>query len=405
MLEGNRFYGPVFAGAVVQVGGSFDTAPGTGAGNVFYPDLYSPIVAAELTISGNAAVVQGNLFEPTEQPAIEVDAADVTIGAENPSYGNLIESTATDPVRHTVDAAIVLNGNDIVVENNTLTKNGGWGGVEVDNGNGNTITSNQMTGNTFGIEFANLGYVYDTDITKNPSGPNDLEYYPILQSTSSTPSGTTVTGRIEQAGSLTLDFYSQASCGLQAESPGQGAMFLGSTTVSSTLGGEPFSFTGTAIASGQTAITATATASDGSTSEFSPCLLTDSHAPQLLGFGVRSPASTVPITVTAAASRFSPAASSGKGTLWLLCPANTPGSCRGTEVIKTTGTTPTTVSSQTITIVAGSAAKIIVQVSGALLTQLESAHKLAVTLSTSAKDGATPPNSQTYQQALTLTYA
>jgi flagellar hook-length control protein FliK len=191
---------------------------------------------------------------------------------------------------------------------------------------------------------------------------------------------------------------------LQAEAPGQGATFIGSTTVSSTLGGEQFSFTGKAVASGQTAITATATASGGSTSEFSPCLLTNSHAPQLLGFGVRSPAATVPITVTAAAAPFSPEASSGKGSLWLLCPANTPVSCTGTEVIKTAGTSPTTISSEAITSVAGSAINVTFELTGALLSQLESAHKLAVTLFTSAKDGATPPNSQTYQQALTLTY-
>lgn len=404
VAQGDTFLGTLLASGPVQIGGATTTA-GTGRGNVFMPTPYGTGSGRELEISGIDGVVQGNRFDPTGQPAI-VDTGSVTIGGSAPDDGNLIEDAATDPPGPGglpgVDGAITIGGSANKIENNVLTSNGGWGAVQVRDGDGDTITRNQMTGNPHGIEFGTLGYVYDTDVTKTQSGPNDLEYYPILFSTSSTSAGTTVSGRIEQPGTVTVDLYSQTNCGLQAEAEGQGEHYLGSTTVSSTLGGEDFSFTAAAAASGQDAITATATAANGSTSEFSPCLITNSQAPTLLGYGVRPPSSTVPITVTAAAARQA-ATATGKGTLWLLCPALTTGSCTGTAVIKTTGTKPATITKQGFTMAAGSAAKITVKITGAPLTQLESAHQLTVNLTTTAQDAATPPHSQTYHQALTLT--
>jgi parallel beta-helix repeat protein len=340
------------------------------------------------------------------------------VGGASSSDANVVNGTATEKPGDgsggrvpEVDGGIVINGFDNIVEANVLTNNDGWGAVEVDNGTGNTITKNAMTGNTQGIALGYSGYTYYTDITTNPSGPNDLEYYPVLLSTSSSPSGTTVNGRIEQAGTVTIDLYSQAGCGLQAETPGQGAQYLGSTTVSSTLGGETFSMTGLPTPSGQTAITATATGFDGSTSEFSPCLLTDSQALTLLGYGVRPPSSAVPITVTSAAAAPEAGASAGatssatgEGTLWLLCPGETTGSCTGKEKIETTGTSPTMVSSQSFTMVAGSAAEVTVQLSGTLLSGLQSTHRVKVELTTAADDAASPPQEQKHHQRLTLTY-
>jgi hypothetical protein len=402
VVQGNEFHAELVAGAGVQVGGT-TAKPGTGLGNTFYPDLYGTASLTELTMSGNGGKAEGDLFEPNSDPAIEIVGDHVTIGGASSTEGNLIESTANDPDRSAVDAGIVILGNDNVVENNVLTKNGGWGAVEVSEGGGNTITRNVMTANAQGIEFGNLGYLYDTN--RNPSGPNDLELYPVLTSTTSTSSGTTVSGQIDQPGSVTIDLYSQQACGLQNEAPGQGEQFLGSKTVSSTLGDEPFSFTAAKLPAGQIAITATATVSNGSTSEFSPCMLTDSHANQLLGYGVRAPSSTVPITVTAAAAGTRlPSAASGRGTLWLLCPGLTPGACAGTAVIKSTGSEPTPITNQSFTIKPGLGVEVTIQLTGALLSQLETGHKLTVNLTTTAHDGAKPPHSQTYSQQLTLTY-
>jgi parallel beta-helix repeat protein len=407
-VQGNTFLGELGASGPVQIGGA-TTTPGTGRGNVFMPTLYGSGSDRELEITADRngdPAVQGNRFAPTGAPAI-VAGAGVLIGGKASDRGNLVQEAATDPPGTGglpgVDGAITLHGDGNTIENNVLANNGGWGAVQVQDGDGNTITRNTMSGNPHGIEFGTFGYIYDTDVTKTQSGPNDLEYYPILFSTSSTPAGTTVSGRIEQPGTFAIDLYSQTHCGLQAEAEGQGEDYLGSTTVSSTPGGEDFSFTAAPAPSGQDAITATATASNGSTSEFSPCLITNSHAPTLLGYGVRPPTSTVPITVTAAAAPRT-AAATGKGTLWLLCPALTTGSCTGTAALKTTGTSPVTITKQHFTMAAGSAAKITVTLTGALLTQLESAHKLAVKITTTAKDAATPPGSQTHHQALTLTY-
>jgi hypothetical protein len=410
-VEGNTFFGTVYPTDKAQIGGP-TTTPGTGPGNVFSPTIGAATTFLrdrELDIGGKGAVVQGNLFNPTSDPAIVVLGDSVTIGGTATNDGNVIDRTATertgaDGQRNEVDGAIVLRGNHNIVENNHLTKNGGWGAVQIFGGTGNTVTRNSMSDNSLGIEFGTLGYVYDTDISKSPSGPNDLEYYPLLFSTNAS-SGTTVSGRIEQAGMVTVDLYSQKTCSLQSETPGQGDHYLGSTTVSSTFGGEAFTFTAAPVPSGDTAITATATAADGSTSEFSPCLYTDSHAPSLVGYGVTPALSTVAISAATAASPSDvgsqSSAGTGKGTLTLLCPPNTVGSCTGTVHVKTTGSHPKTITSASFTMSPGCAALVPIALSRSLFAALKKAH-LAADVTTTAHDRAKPRHTKTVTTKITL---
>jgi parallel beta-helix repeat protein len=269
VVQGNTFFGELLATGPVTIGGAAfppDTAPG---------NTFNAFGDVELDIGGSGGVVQGNDFEPTGLSAVIVDGTTVTIGGAAVDLGNQIERAATDPKLdgqyQALQGGVVIEGSDNLVENNVITKSGGWGAVEVDSGSGNTITQNVMTDNRLGIEFGNLGYLTDAKLAKAGSGPNELEFYPRVTSASTSSSGTTVNGLIEQSGSVLVDFYSESSCSDSGTTPGQGDSYLGSTTVSSTLGNETFTFTGAALASGQSAITATATGPDGSTSEFSPC--------------------------------------------------------------------------------------------------------------------------------------
>jgi FG-GAP repeat/Periplasmic copper-binding protein (NosD) len=409
VVQGNTFLGTLSASGPIQIGGPTVTA-GTGRGNVFMPSTNTFVVGPELAIGGTGGVVQGNRFDPTSQSAID-DSGTATIGGTAANAGNLIKDTATEPPgpdgAYGVQAGIAIAGDDNTIENNVLEDNGGWGAVQIDEDHGNTITRNTMTGNALGIELGHDGYVYDTDVTKHNSGPNDYEYYPILLSTRSTHSRTEVTGRIEQPGTVTVDLYSEARCALQSETPGQGAKLLGSTEVSSGLGGKEFTFSTARTAAGQNAITATATSSNGSTSEFSPCLITDSHAPGLLTYGVTPAPGTVAVTssaamaLTAAARHKQPV---GHGRLWLLCPPKTKGRCTGTVLLRTTGWHPTTLQRTRFTIPAGFGDPIALSIPADVLANLKRHHKLTVKATISARDGAKHPHHKTTHRRITLVY-
>jgi hypothetical protein len=252
--------------------------------------------------------------------------------------------------------------------------------------------------------------VYEKSIAVNPSFPNDSEIYPILASTSSKPSGTGVTGTIEQSETVTVDLYSDKSCALQSDSPGQGEHFLGSRTVHSKLGTAFFSLTFAPTPAGQRAITATATGSDGSTSEFSPCLNTNSKAPSLVGYGVGPTSTMVPVTSSPAAAAETASAASakkpvGRGTLVLLCPARTTGSCAGTVVVTTTGRHPTTLIRGRFKMKPGLAAQIRFTVSSSLFARIKKAKRMTVKANTTAHDGGRHPHHKTRNFKLKLVLA
>lgn len=73
-------------------------------------------------------------------------------------------------------------------------------------------------------------------------------------------------------------------------------------------------------------------------------------------------------------------------------------------VIETPGRNPALIAKQTFTMVAGAAANVTIELSGALLAQLEKAHTMKVQLTSDAKDFAKPLKNQTYEGQLTLNY-
>jgi CSLREA domain-containing protein len=160
-------------------------------------------------------------------------------------------------------ADVEIGGSNNSVENNAITAatNGGSPstlgiGVRVDSGNKNTIAQNSIHDNEDkGISLA--------------AGANDDQAAPVLESASTADGAITVNGTYSfPTGSpYTIDVYQSPSCG-----PGQGATWIGAFNVDSN-GTADQAFTSPALPAGSTGavITATATAPDGSTSEFSSC--------------------------------------------------------------------------------------------------------------------------------------
>ena len=164
------------------------------------------------------------------------------IGGPSAGQGNLIVNNADDGVRLTADA-----------------------------GNNNSIRGNQIVGNGgLGIDLGIDG-VNANDTNDGDTGANGLQNFPVL-----TPSedlnGTIVQGTLNSTpgANFTLDFYSSPEC--DASGNGEGPLYLGNIVDGvdgSGNGSFTFNLPGQFLA-GQYII-ATATATDGSSSEFSAC--------------------------------------------------------------------------------------------------------------------------------------
>ncbi len=273
-----------------------------------------------------------------------------------------------------------------------------------------------MSGNSFGISFDGTFY---PDGAPLPAGQkvNDDQPYPVIRTAAEHSGGTELTGLYEEPASfrlvhsITVDLYAAKSCDIRGRTQ-QGEVFLGSHQVSVSLAESDFAFTVDPLPTGPgyDTVTATATAPDGSTSEFSPCFTIGSHPDAFTRLGVAPTGTTVAIstssTATAAAASAT-AASAGKrghGILLLSCPASADKYCRGTYELRTTGRRPRTIATGRLKIIPGYVQAVALTIAGKLLAQLEKAHKLTAELTTKAKDAAKRRNSKAYTHRLTLTY-
>jgi len=126
---------------------------------------------------------------------------------------------------------------------------------------GNSIHDNV----DLGIDLDPLG-VTANDAGDADSGPNGLQNFPSISATSGNPG--TITGQLDSgAGTYRIEFFKNGAC--DASGNGEGATYLGSVDTASNAA---FSFD--APLSVGDVVTATATAPNGSTSEFSPCTTT-----------------------------------------------------------------------------------------------------------------------------------
>jgi hypothetical protein len=260
-----------------------------------------------------------------------------------------------------------------------------------------------MSGNVIGIAFGHQ-YILDTDVSSSHGGPNDGEYYPILWSSKAGASATTISGRIQQPGSFTVDLYGVNTC---ASAP-QGLDYIGSDHTSSITGGDDFRLGYGPLPAGDSAIVATVTSSGGSTSEFSSCLDKDGQASSFTGSGVASTSPSIPVsssggTAADIASEHK-ARKVGHGTVTLICPPRTTGNCTGTITIKTTGRHPVTVLKHRFKIFPGFRDPIRLTVPAAVFAKLAHSHRLRVAATTVAHDGAKHQHHKTKHFKLTLIY-
>jgi hypothetical protein len=405
------------AGKSVTVGGATAT-PGTGVGNTF-----EAVDPSEVELGADdGAEIQGNVFRNDTWGAISSDGQNVTIGGKSANLGNLIENSGYN------DTSIVDNGNLIevppglhsagirvipgsnaLIEHNTFKDNLGGGAVGIVGGAGTTVTDNTMTGNTFGISFDG-NFFPDGDPL--PETVNDDQPYPVLRSADSNGSGTVVSGVYDEPASfslvrsITVDLYAMKTCGNGGTSQ-QGEVFLGSRTLSVSLAEADFTLTFDQMPAGSDGVTATATAPDGSTSEFSPCFTIGGRPPSYANAGVGPLSGTVAISpagpsgaakdVAVAAAK----AGKGHGTLLLACPVSAIKYCRGTFKLKLSGRT---IARGGFKMPAGYVHPVTITVSGNLFVQLERRHQLTAKLTTTARDGARHHNAKVRRLSIRLTY-
>jgi hypothetical protein len=151
----------------------------------------------------------------------------------------------------------------------------GLGGI---NASGASSTGNAIRGNSIfsnpglGIDLGTAG-VTPNDALDADAGPNNLQNFPVLVTASSGGGSTNVQGTLHGTPSMTfdIDIFSSPVC--DDGGNGEGAVYLGSTTVSTDGSGNgSFNATFPVSVAPQHRITATATDPASNTSEFSACL-------------------------------------------------------------------------------------------------------------------------------------
>ncbi len=172
---------------------------------------------------------------------LDANSNDNQVGGTGAGEGNIIANNA--------DAAVIVNGRSNQIRGNSITANGALG-----------IDLNQD-----GVTLNDPG---DPDL-----GGNRLQNYPVLSTSASNANGTQVSGSLNSRPNrqYALDFYANTAC--DASGNGEGATYLGSTTVT-TNGAGNVTFQASMATSAPAGSSVTATATDivlGDTSEFSAC--------------------------------------------------------------------------------------------------------------------------------------
>lgn len=174
---------------------------------------------------------------------------------------------------------------EMIIEDNLITRNGGagvlqfgyyWPETETYDDVFMTVRNNRIYENGgLGIDLS--GSDASDGVTLNDPGdgdttPNGLQNFPILGYTGGNPVDTVIQGVLNTKanGSYRLDFYASRAC--DPAGYGEGERYLGNTTVTTDNDGNAAFTTRLAAATAMNeALTATATDSDGATSEFSQC--------------------------------------------------------------------------------------------------------------------------------------
>ena len=216
-------------------------------------------------------------------------------GAGNTIVGSQLNDLALDADQNTASyntfrgtkggAVVDISGIGNQLSSNTIT--GGrtsnqnpsfpipGNGVEVDSGTGNAISKNSIHGNAglgIALQSGDFPTPLPNDTGDGDGGPNDQQNYPVLDQSKTTfnPGGTlTVTGSLNSTANAHFTIELFQSSNANPSGNGEGAHYLGSVGVATDgSGNAQFSPTFSSVSSGKV-ISATATASNGDTSEFS----------------------------------------------------------------------------------------------------------------------------------------
>jgi uncharacterized repeat protein (TIGR01451 family) len=176
------------------------------------------------------------------------------------SVGNLTSGASTNTI-----GGVFAGAGNVIAFNTTA-------GVAVyPSSSDNAITGNAISGNGgLGIDL-NANGVSANDATDADEGGNNQQNFPVLAAASGGVEGTLTSTPF---GLFRIEFFANAAC--DASGHGEGATFLGATSVLTDAAGVaeiPFF----AVASGQN-VTATATDGSNNTSEFSTCVTSASNA-------------------------------------------------------------------------------------------------------------------------------
>lgn len=217
--------------------------------------------------------VSGNVISANGRAGIVVESSE----SNNMVQANFIgtDVTGTLTLGNADRGVVITDANHTTIEGNTIAHNG-LDGIGVRD---NVSTNNQILGNSI-FENAGLGIdlLLDGATLNDPgdpdTGPNNLQNYPVINSVTITGGNATITGSINSTANTTfrLEFFSNLKA--DPSGLGEGETFLGFTNVTTDASGDaPYNVTFPVSATAR-AFTATATDSNGNTSEFSPAFLT-----------------------------------------------------------------------------------------------------------------------------------
>ena len=238
--------------------------------------------AANNTIGGTAAGA-GNVISGNDGYGIGISAGGATA---NIVQGNRIGTNAagTAGVGNSKEGIYISGGagNTVVGgiaagAGNTIAYNTLDGvALKADASTGNSIRGNAIFSNGgLGIDLGDNGLTAN-DTGDGDTGPNNLQNAPVLSGDDIVGGNITIGGKLNSTASttFTIDFY--ASTSADPSGYGEGQRYLGSTTATTSAGGNVvFSVTLAAAVSAGEFITATATSPTGNTSEFSMAIGTD----------------------------------------------------------------------------------------------------------------------------------
>jgi parallel beta-helix repeat protein len=248
------------AGQVIQGNRIGTTASGTG-------DLGN---ATDGIYVGNA----GNMIGGTTSAARNIIAGNNGDGIRGGGSGNRIQANRIgvdingNPLANSKDGVLLIGSSGSMICDNTVAYNGG-SGIQIASGTGDCVKTNSTFSNTgIGINLGWDGVTYN-DAGDGDGGANALQNFPVITRASLSSTATTVGGTLNGKANTAYRIELFASPTMDASGYGEGRTFIGYVGVT-TDGSGNASFSATLPPTGAGYyVAATATGSDGNTSEYS----------------------------------------------------------------------------------------------------------------------------------------